>query len=112
MTKPAIFFPALIVLGLAALGVMNATATPETKTGSQETTTTLALAIENMTCAACPITVRKSMQRVDGVKTVSIDIDTRIATITFDPGATTESEIAKASTDVGFPATPIEKETR
>lgn len=110
MTKPAIFFSALIVLGLAALGVMNATATPETKAGSQETTTTLA--IENMTCAACPITVRKSMQTVDGVKTVSIDIDTKIATITFDPGATTANEIAKASTDVGFPAILIEQETR
>ena len=64
--------------------------------------------IEKMTCAACPITVKKAMQRVDGVKDIDIDFDTKTAVATFDPTLTNAAEIAAASTDVGYPATAIE----
>ena len=60
--------------------------------------------VEKMTCATCPIAVRKAMQRVDGVKDVSVDFEGKTATVTFDGTATTSAEIGTASTDVGFPA--------
>lgn len=66
-------------------------------------------AIENMTCAACPITVKKAMSRVDGVESVSVDFKGKTATALFDPDKTTSDGIAKASTEVGFPATPIKR---
>jgi mercuric ion binding protein len=64
--------------------------------------------IAKMTCAACPITVKKAMQRVDGVIDVDIDFDTKTAVATFDPALTNADEIAAASTGVGYPATAIE----
>lgn len=64
-------------------------------------------AIENMTCATCPISVRKAMKRVDGVKSVEIDFASKIAIVTFDPDLTTAGDIAAASTNVGYPATRI-----
>jgi len=64
--------------------------------------------IEKMTCAACPITVKKAMQRVDGVKDVDINFETKTAVATFDPALTNADEIAAASTGVGYPATAIE----
>ncbi len=63
--------------------------------------------IEKMTCAACPITVKTAMQRVDGVKDVAVDFDTKIAVATFDPTMTSAAEIAAASTKVGYPATAV-----
>ncbi len=68
---------------------------------------TQSFTIEKMTCAACPITVRKAMQRVDGVKSVKVDFDSKIAVVVFDPAITTTDKIAAASTDVGYPATPV-----
>jgi len=62
--------------------------------------------IEHMTCAACPITVRTAMQRVSGVKSVEVNFDSKTATVTFDPERTSVEEIAAASTNVGYPATP------
>ena len=47
------------------------------------------------------------MERVDGVQQVDVDYDTRTATVTFDDSSTTAAEIAQASTDVGYPATPV-----
>jgi periplasmic mercuric ion binding protein len=68
---------------------------------------TVDMSIEKMTCALCPVTVRKAMERVDGVQDVDVDFETKTATVTFDDAKTTESDIAQASTDVGYPATPV-----
>lgn len=68
---------------------------------------TVLLNIERMSCALCPLTVRKAMERVDGVQQVDVDYDTRTATVTFDDSSTTAAEIAQASTDVGYPATLV-----
>ena len=68
---------------------------------------TVLLTIERMSCALCPLTVRKAMERVDGVQQVDVDYDTSTATVTFDDSSTTAAEIAQASTDVGYPATLV-----
>ena len=62
--------------------------------------------IKNMTCATCPISVKKAMQRVDGVQHVEVDFETKTAVVVFDPRQTTVTAIADASTNVGYPATP------
>jgi len=66
---------------------------------------TITFDVQKMTCATCPIAVRKAMERVDGVKQVEVSLDNKSAIVTFDTNATTATEIGKASTDVGFPAT-------
>ena len=68
---------------------------------------TVSLNIERMNCALCPLTVRKAMERVDGVQHVDVDYDTKTATVMFDDSNTTSAEIAQASTDVGYPATLV-----
>ena len=72
--------------------------------------TTVKFSVEKMTCATCPISVRKAMERVDGVKDVEVDLETKIATVIFDASVTTASDISNASTDVGFPATEVVEE--
>lgn len=65
---------------------------------------TVTFSVEKMTCATCPIVVRKAMQRVDGVKDVVVNYESKSATVTFDPAETSAAEIGQASSDVGFPA--------
>ena len=63
-------------------------------------------AIDNMTCAMCPITVRKAMQKVDGVQSVKVDFNAKTASVTFDPAKASAEDIAEASTKAGYPAHP------
>ena len=70
---------------------------------------TVTMDIEKMTCALCPLTVRKAMERVDGVQDVEVDFDSKVATVTFDDSKTTADAVAQASTEVGYPATPVLK---
>lgn len=65
---------------------------------------TVTFNVENMSCATCPIVVRKAMQAVDGVKTVSVDLPSKTATVIYDAAVTTVARIGAASTGVGFPA--------
>ena len=67
-----------------------------------ETTT---LDIQNMTCAACPITVKKALQQVPGVSHVSIDVKTRSATLQRDTSKANIAMLTKATTDAGYPST-------
>lgn len=70
---------------------------------------TLTFAIDKMTCAMCPITVRKAMEQVSGVKEVKVDFKAKTAMVTFDPTLARPSQIAAASTNAGYPAHIVEK---
>ncbi|MGV6820386.1 MAG: heavy-metal-associated domain-containing protein [Parvularcula sp.] len=74
---------------------------------AEATEATARFSVERMTCATCPISVRKAMKRVDGVKSVKVNFKTKIATVIYDPTIATPTQIAAASTKVGYPAAEI-----
>ena len=65
---------------------------------------TVTLSVEHMTCAACPITVRKALSHVAGVSESTVDMPAHTTTVTFDPGQTNPEALARAVTNAGFPA--------
>jgi mercuric ion binding protein len=62
------------------------------------------LSVPGMSCAACPITVKKSLRRVDGVIKADINLDSHIATVTFDDARTNIKALIQATTDAGYPS--------
>ncbi|WP_288356106.1 heavy metal-associated domain-containing protein [uncultured Cycloclasticus sp.] len=78
----------------------------ESVTESATVQETSIFSIEKMTCAACPITVKKAMASVDGVNKVSVDFVKKTATVVYYPNLATIEQIAVASTNAGYPATP------
>lgn len=91
---------------LASAGIISTTYAPlaaqSTKTSPRAQTATFA--IENMTCALCPVTVKKAMEGVSGVRSVRVDFEAKSATVVFDPSKATVAAIAAASTGAGYPA--------
>jgi mercuric ion binding protein len=68
------------------------------------------LAVQNMTCPLCPLTVRTAIEHVTGVKDVQVDFETKTAVVVFDDSETTVQDIAEASRLAGYPAAPKESE--
>ena len=66
---------------------------------------TVTLDVKNMTCTTCPITVRKSLEKVSGVSAVKVDYDKKTATVTYDPDKATLDALTHATTNAGFPST-------
>ncbi len=107
MRHPLIALAVLASIGAAGLTGVNVLSAAQAgnaavHAGVQQEVRTFA--IENMTCAACPITVRIAMQGVEGVKSVDVDFGAKTATVVFDPAVTTSDAIARASTNAGYPA--------
>ncbi len=108
MNRILIIIAAVVALGLTVLNLSPANRADASEVTAQTNEVTQTFAVENMTCPACPFTVKKAMARVDGVKSVTVDFDAKTATADFDPSVTTAQEIAAASANVGYPATPID----
>jgi len=66
---------------------------------------TAVLDVQNMTCPTCPITIRKTLEKVPGVIDAKVDYDHKTATVKYDPDKATPSALLKATTNAGFPAT-------
>ena len=65
---------------------------------------TVTLDVENMSCAVCPITVKKALDKVPGVTSAKVDFDKKTASVTFDPDKANPATLAKATLDAGYPS--------
>jgi mercuric ion binding protein len=85
----------LLIAALAALPLMAFAATSKTVT----------LDVKNMTCAVCPITVKKSLEKVPGVTAVKVDFAKKTAVVTYDLDKTKPAALTRATTNAGYPST-------
>ena len=69
--------------------------------GGQQTTV---LDVQNMTCGLCPVTVKKSLEKVPGVADAKVDFDKKTATVRFDTDKASVAALVKATTEAGFPS--------
>lgn len=102
----------LLIGGLAtalALGAVVAVGRSQSSAQSAATPSptqmrTASFAVDHMTCATCPITVRTAISHVAGVRTVEVDFAAKRATVNYDPAIAKLETIAAASTNAGYPA--------
>ena len=85
---------------LAAVAVLSVLMSP-----AWAAVKTVTLAVPGMTCAACPITVKKALTKVDGVTKAEVDFDKRQAVVTYDDAKTSVETLTQATTDAGYPST-------
>ena len=62
---------------------------------------TATLAVDQMDCAACPITVREALKKVPGVASAKVDFKTKRAVVVFDPAKAAPDALTKATADAG-----------
>ncbi|MEX0741385.1 MAG: mercury resistance system periplasmic binding protein MerP [Phycisphaeraceae bacterium] len=67
-------------------------------------TRTVTLSVANMTCSACPITVKKALSRVEGVSKIDISAKTHEAIITFDDSKASLQKLTEATGNAGYPS--------
>lgn len=85
----------LVLCVLLAMPVAALSATPQAVT----------LDVQNMSCATCPIVVKKSLERVTGVTAVKVDFDKKSAVVTYDPDKASPEALTRATQNAGFAST-------
>ncbi|SRR5258707_6721987 len=67
---------------------------------------TVTLNVSGMTCPACPITVKKALEKIPGVSKVDVQFEKKQVLVTFDDAKTNTDALVKATTNVGYPSQP------
>ena len=80
-----------IVSGMRTVNAQNAAAK----------TSTLKMKVE-VHCSDCKEKVTEGLKKVDGVKTVSVDVPTKMVEITYDPAKTNKEKLVKAVENIGY----------
>lgn len=85
---------------IAALALLSLMTTTPAQAGEQ----TVTLAIEQMDCAMCKLTVRKALMKVDGVKSAEVSYEDKTAVIVFDNEIASVSALTEATKNAGYPS--------
>jgi mercuric ion binding protein len=70
-------------------------------------TQTVTLSVPGMTCAACPITVKKALTKVAGVSKIDVNLGRREVRVTFDDAKANVEALTRATKDAGYPSTVV-----
>ncbi len=67
---------------------------------------TVTLNVSGMTCPACPITVKKALEKVSGVSKIDVLYEKKQVVVTFDDTRANVDALVKATTNAGYPSQP------
>ncbi|HHC73124.1 MAG TPA: mercuric transport protein periplasmic component [Thiotrichales bacterium] len=73
---------------------------------------TVVLHVPGMTCQFCPVTIRKALMRLPGVREVRTDFESRRVTVEFDGSRLSIEEITSATRDAGYESEPLQTPDR
>jgi mercuric ion binding protein len=85
----------------AALALFAITVAPHASFAGQKT---VVLSVPDMNCSACPITVRKALEKVAGVQNVKATLEPPEASVTFDDAKTSIEKLTEATKRAGYPS--------
>ena len=94
----------LIVLSLLTGFITTQTVYAKSTEQTQKTSQSVTLDVQNMTCAMCPITVKKALKGVKGVQSAEVDFGHKTANVTFNPQKTNIEALIQSTTNVGYPS--------
>ncbi|AZT82214.1 mercury resistance system periplasmic binding protein MerP [Marinobacter sp. NP-4(2019)] len=66
---------------------------------------TVTLSVTGMNCAACPLTVKTALGKVNGVTRVEVSYENKEAVVTFDDSVTSVDTLTQATGNAGYPST-------
>jgi mercuric ion binding protein len=89
----------LFVLTLISFGL-------SASSGALAAERTVTLSVKNMDCAACPHTVKASLQAVPGVANVAVSFKEKTAVVTYDDSMADLRALTAATTNAGYPSVP------
>jgi mercuric ion binding protein len=67
---------------------------------------TVTLNVPGMTCEACPITVKKALEKVPGVSKIEVRLEKKQVVVTYEDSKTNTNALVKATTNAGYPSQP------
>jgi copper chaperone CopZ len=68
--------------------------------------------LPTLQCGSCKQKIESKLKNLKGLKSIEVDVDTKSATVEFDPGVVTLEKIEKAIAKVGYDANETKANAR
>jgi copper chaperone CopZ len=68
--------------------------------------------LPTMQCDTCAETIKSAVEKVQGVRSVSVDIKNKMAHVNFDPAKTSQEKIEKAVAAAGYDANKMKRDEK
>ncbi len=104
INKAILWVITVLILGLFAFPRVAPHLFASTTPAESAPTTHEILAVKNLTCASCTVTVKKSLTRLDGVKRAQVTLNPPEAVVAFDPARVSIGDLIQATTNAGYPS--------
>ena len=63
---------------------------------------TAQIKVSGMTCGACAVSVRRSLEKTKGVKSADVSVDKGLVTVVYDDGQVNDQQLRDAINKTGF----------
>jgi len=93
----------LFGVALALLAATTVSAAPPAASGR-----TVTLSVPGMYCPSCPVTVRKALERLQGVHVVAVDLDKRTVQVEVTDTHVTNQQLTSTTANAGYPSTVVD----
>jgi len=70
------------------------------------------LEVDGMTCETCPGTVKMALERIDGLLAANVSYEPPLATVRFDGMTVSLDDLTRATSNVGFPSSPVQSDSK
>ena len=71
---------------------------------AERTRTAIRFPVEGMTCSSCVGRISRALRKLDGVRTVRVDLGRELVTVECEPGSAPEATLAAAIEAAGYHA--------
>lgn len=78
-------------------------------TSAQAAEKSVTINVPGMTCPTCPVTLKKSLLKEQGVSSVKLLYEKKQLIVAYDDAKTTPTAITEATAAVGFPSSVAER---
>lgn len=105
--KITLWVVTLFIIGLLAVPYLVPTVFSDAQEPLQLNTQVreVVLDVPGMTCAACPVTIQKSLKKVDGVIEATASFEKKIAIVKYDPTKISTKDLLAAIRNAGYEST-------
>lgn len=94
--------------GFLVFSLMCVFSFPQSEASEIIKSKTVKIKCTEMSCAGCKKKITQSINNLDGIKKVDIDLETKIITVTFDASKTNSDKIVGAIAEAGYESELIE----
>lgn len=99
-----------VVLGTFSLSAFGQSAKKATPSKTKAVLEKALITVETAVCDMCSATIETAAEKTEGVKTATVDLEKKVATVEFDPTKTSLSSIEQAIAKAGYTANETERD--